>query len=77
MVNGFVLISAAPGKEKEVYTEIQKIKEVVELHQLFGEYDFIVKLDAPDFNRLGEIVVDKIRKIPGVIDTKTLTGKKF
>jgi DNA-binding Lrp family transcriptional regulator len=77
MAMGFVLISAAPGKEKDVYIEIQKIKEVVELHPLFGEYDLIVKLDAPDFNRLGEIVVDKIRKIPGVIDTKTLTGIKF
>jgi len=77
MAMGFVLISAAPGKEKDVFTEIQKIKEVVELHPLFGEYDLIVKLDAPDFNRLGEIVVDKIRKIPGVIDTKTLTGIKF
>jgi DNA-binding Lrp family transcriptional regulator len=77
MAMGFVLISAAPGKEKEVFTEIQKIHEVVELHPLFGEYDLIVKLDAPDFNRLGEIVVDKIRKIPGVIDTKTLTGIKF
>ena len=74
---GFVLISAAPGREKDVFVEIQKIKEVVELHPLFGEYDLIVKLDAPDFNRLGEIVVDRIRKIPGVIDTKTLTGIKF
>jgi DNA-binding Lrp family transcriptional regulator len=62
MAMGFVLISAAPGKEREVYVEIQKIREVVELHPLFGEYDLIVKLDAPDFNRLGEIVVDKIRK---------------
>ena len=25
----------------------------------------------------GQIVVDKIRSIPGVIDTKTLTGIKF
>jgi DNA-binding Lrp family transcriptional regulator len=74
---GFVLISAAPGTERDVYVEIQKIREVVELHPLFGEYDLIVKLDAPDFNRLGEIVVDRIRKIPGVIDTKTLTGIKF
>ena len=37
MAMGFVLISAAPGKEKDVFTEIQKIKEVVELHPLFGE----------------------------------------
>jgi DNA-binding Lrp family transcriptional regulator len=77
MAMGFVLLSAAPGKEKDVFIEIQKIKEVIELHPLFGEFDLIVKIEAADFNKLGEIVVEKIRKIPGVIDTKTLTGIKF
>jgi DNA-binding Lrp family transcriptional regulator len=74
---GFVLISAAPGREKDVFVEIQKIKEVVELHPLFGEYDLIAKISAEDFNALGQIVVDKIRSIPGVVETKTLTGIKF
>jgi DNA-binding Lrp family transcriptional regulator len=49
----------------------------VELHPLFGEYDLIAKLEAKNFNLLGQIVVDKIRTIPGVVDTKTLTGIKF
>jgi DNA-binding Lrp family transcriptional regulator len=77
MAIGFVLISTAPAKEHEVYNALLKIKEIVELHPLFGEYDLIAKIDAPDFNILGQIVVDKIRTIPGVIDTKTLTGIKF
>ncbi|MFP3318354.1 MAG: Lrp/AsnC ligand binding domain-containing protein [Thermoplasmata archaeon] len=77
MAIGFVLISTAPGKEHEVYDELRKIKEIIELHPLFGEYDLIAKVEAKDFNELGKIVVDKIRSIPGVIDTKTLTGIKF
>ena len=68
MAVGFVLISTAPAKEHEVYNGLLKVKEVVELHPLFGEYDL---------NVLGQVVVDKIRTIPGVIDTKTLTGIKF
>ncbi len=36
-----------------------------------------MKIDAEDFNLLGQIVVDKIRTIEGVIDTKTLTGIEF
>lgn len=77
MAIGFVLISTAPAKEHDVYNELLKIKEIVELHPLFGEYDLIAKIEATDFNALGQIVVDKVRSINGVIDTKTLTGIKF
>ncbi|MGC8496751.1 MAG: Lrp/AsnC ligand binding domain-containing protein [Thermoplasmata archaeon] len=77
MAVGFVLISTAPGKEHDVYNALKNIKEIVELHPLFGEYDLIAKIDAKDFNELGKIVVDQIRNITGVIDTKTLTGIKF
>lgn len=77
MAVGFVLISTAPAEEHEVYNELLTVDEVVELHPLFGEYDLIAKIEAADFNRLGQVVVDRIRSIPGVIDTKTLTGIKF
>ena len=44
---------------------------------MFGEYDLIAKIEADDFEKLGEVVVSKIRLIEGVIDTKTLTGARF
>jgi len=34
-------------------------------------------LEVPDFDSLGNIVVNQIRRIDGVLDTKTLTGTKF
>jgi DNA-binding Lrp family transcriptional regulator len=74
---GFILISAAPAHEHEVYNKLSKVKEIVELHPLFGEYDIIAKIEAEDFEKLGKIIVEKIRSINGVIDTKTLTGTKF
>ena len=77
MAIGFVLISTAPAKEHDVYNILLDVPEVVELHPLFGEYDLIAKVEADDFNKLGQIVVDKVRSIAGVIDTKTLTGIKF
>jgi DNA-binding Lrp family transcriptional regulator len=77
MAIGFVLISAAPAHEHEVYNKLSKVPEIVELHPLFGEYDLIAKIEADDFEKLGNLVVNKIRSIEGVIDTKTLTGTKF
>ena len=74
MAIGFVLITAAPAHEHEVYNKLSKLSEIVELHPLFGEFDIISKIEAENFEKLGDIVVNKIRSIDGVIDTKTLTG---
>lgn len=77
MALGFVLIKIAPGKERRVYDRIASIKEVEELYPLFGEYDLIAKIVVKDFEELSDIVVNKIRTIEGVLETKTLTGAKF
>jgi len=74
---GFILIKAAPALEHEVYTKILKVPQIIELHPLFGEYDLIAKIEAENFEKLGEIVINNIRSVKGVIDTKTLTGTRF
>ncbi|MBS3782115.1 MAG: Lrp/AsnC ligand binding domain-containing protein [Candidatus Thermoplasmatota archaeon] len=77
MAIGFVLIKTAPAAEREVYDKVKDMENVMEVHSLFGEYDLIIKLQAQDFNSLGQTVVDSIRSIEGVEDTKTLTGIEF
>jgi DNA-binding Lrp family transcriptional regulator len=77
MFIGFILIKAAPLLEHEVYNKLSKIQEIIELQPLFGEYDLIAKIEAEDFKKLGEIVINRIRSLRGVIDTKTLTGTRF
>ena len=73
MVIGFVLMHVSPLHEHEVFNKLSKIPEVIELHPLFGEYDLIVKIEAEDYESLGQIIIHKIRTIDGIIDTKTLT----
>jgi len=77
MAIGYVLITITPTREHEVFDKISKVEEIIELHPLFGEYDFIVKIEAEDYEKLGKIIINKIRSIKGIIDTKTLTGAKF
>ena len=77
MAIGFVLINVAPAHEHEIYNKLSKIPQIIELHPLFGEYDLIAKIEADDFEELGTIIVNKIRSITGVLDTKTLTGLTF
>jgi DNA-binding Lrp family transcriptional regulator len=71
---GFVLMHISPLHEHEVFNKLSKIPEIIELHPLFGEYDLIAKIDANDFEELGTIIVNKIRSVTGVLNTKTLTG---
>jgi DNA-binding Lrp family transcriptional regulator len=54
-----------------------KWEEIQELYPLFGDYDLIAKIQASDYEGLSEIVVNKIRALKGVNETKTLTGAKF
>ena len=77
MAVGFVLITTKAAKEIEVFNALNKVKEVVELYPLFGEYDLIAKIEAEDFNDLGTIVTNRIRTVEGILDTKTLAGAKF
>jgi len=74
---GYVLINTASAKEHEVYKILCDIPEMIEVTPLFGEYDLIVKVEAKDVDTIGNLVVDKIRTIPGVRDTKTLTSIEF
>lgn len=76
MAIGFILISCKPGKERLVYEELTKDKRAVELTQLMGDWDLIVKAEDGDFNKLGEYY-NEVRRSPNVFDTKYLTAITF
>jgi DNA-binding Lrp family transcriptional regulator len=74
VVVGFVLMHVSPLHEYEVFNKLSKMPEVIEIHPLFGEYDLIAKVEAKDYESIGEIIIQKIKIIEGITDTKTLTG---
>jgi len=73
---GFALLSISPMYEKEVYEKLSKIPEIKEVHPLFGEFDILVKIECNDIDTIGSVVINKIRSIKGVMDSKTLVGTK-
>jgi len=76
MAIGFALLSISPLHEKTVYEKLRQIPEIVEVHPLFGEFDILVKIEARDIDSIGNIVINKIRSVQGIVDTKTLIGTK-
>lgn len=54
-----------------------KVKQIVELNLLFGEYDLIAKVEGESYDAIGAVVVSHIRTIEGVKATKTLARVAF
>lgn len=77
MLVSLVLIKTETGTERNVEREIRKIKGVREAHLLFGVYDISVKIECENLEELTKIVIDDIRQIGGVKETKTLPGVRY
>ena len=74
MAVGYVLVNVSPGLEMEVYETMKAFDYVEDITVLFGDYDLIVKLVAGDLASIAKTVVETIRPVKGVINTKTLAG---
>jgi len=72
MTVGFVLIKVETGHEFSIYRKLSDVTVVKEVYPLFGEYDFIVKIVAENFEIIGKILSNNIRTIDGIKDTETL-----
>lgn len=65
------MINVLLGYEKATYRELKNIEEIKDVYHVFGEYDFVIIIDAEDLNTLND-VVDTIRESETVKATKTL-----
>ncbi len=74
VATGYVLINVEPGHEFKVHETIADLDMIEDATILFGEYDVIAKIMADDLHDIASLVVESIRQIPGVVNTKTLAG---
>lgn len=74
MATGYVLVNVTPGMEIDAYNTMKELTFVEDITVLFGDYDLIVKLVADDLATIAKTVVETIRPVAGVINTKTLAG---
>jgi DNA-binding Lrp family transcriptional regulator len=77
MAVGYVLINLKPGSELVVHNAIKGLEMVEDASLLFGDYDMLVKMTADSMSSIAAAVVENIRSIPGVVDTKTLAGAEL
>jgi len=78
VVFAYVLFKVNSGTEREVCQKIVTFDEVIEADIIFGEYDVITKISAPDLDALENFLSQKLRNVPSVILTSTmLVGREY
>jgi DNA-binding Lrp family transcriptional regulator len=74
----YVLFKVNSGTEREVCQKIITFNEVLEADVIFGEYDVVAKVSAPDLAALEDFLSQKLRNVPSIVLTSTmLIGREY
>lgn len=72
MFDAYVLIVVSPGSEKRISKLLSRMKGVVEVNELYGEYDIIIKVRKDSLPELDTFLTDQIRSVSDVKLTSTM-----
>jgi hypothetical protein len=67
----YILIRVQPGREIELYGELKQIPNIIGIDLVHGPFDFVVVAEGNVSDM--DTVVLRIRKIPYVLNTETMT----
>jgi DNA-binding Lrp family transcriptional regulator len=68
----YLLVETEVGRLEDVMQRLRAVPHVVEVDAVTGPFDLIVKVQADHINTALDIVVTRIRKVPGIKGTETL-----
>ena len=72
MSKAIVLITANPGKDREVASNLKNVDGVGNVYLAAGRYDVVAEIQAADGDSMLALVYDKIRKIDNIKKTHTM-----
>lgn len=72
MHTAYLLLHTKHGKNRLVYTSLKKHEEIIEIHELFGRYDLLVKTEAETLDDLKKFIQNKIWLTEGIGRAETL-----
>lgn len=62
----FILIEAEVGKSNKVVAALKEVEGVTMAYWVTGPYDVIAVVDRDRVDEIGNIVTEKIQRVPGV-----------
>ncbi|GAG56265.1 unnamed protein product [marine sediment metagenome] len=70
-VTAYILLNVDMSNQKNVFEIVKGMEETLEVYQIFGAFDIILKAEFQDNDQLSNFVVDKIKSLEGVLETQT------
>jgi DNA-binding Lrp family transcriptional regulator len=71
-MKAYVFIQTKPATSLDVVSRIKsKVKEVVVADAIYGRYDALIAIEAPNLESINEILYKVIEKDPNIIHTET------
>jgi Lrp/AsnC family leucine-responsive transcriptional regulator len=74
-VTAFVSLSvdsSAFGRVRQIEQLLRAMPEVLELHMMSGDSDYLLKVVARDLKQLGSLLTDRLMQIEGVGDVRSM-----
>ena len=68
----YILITLKSGAVREVCKKVSGFEEVIQVDELYGEHDAIIKIRVEDLFQLDKFLTDKLRALPDIFITTTM-----
>jgi Lrp/AsnC family transcriptional regulator, regulator for asnA, asnC and gidA len=72
----FIGININEGSADEVIASLLMFDEILELHEIYGQFDLLLKIRAKSLEEMREIVANKIGKVPQITEAELMTVLK-
>ena len=72
----FIGINVQPGFADESIDGLLNLEEVLEVHEMHGTFDLLLKIRAKDLEQMRDVVENKIGKLPRILETELMTVLK-
>ncbi len=66
LTSAYLLINSQKVHRQDLMESLKQIKELIEINETFGVYNFVAKIESYDAEKLRDIVVWKIRILDSV-----------
>ncbi|RLG94772.1 hypothetical protein DRO37_04550 [Candidatus Bathyarchaeota archaeon] len=71
-MRAYIFVKTKPATSLRVVDRIKKrVKEVVQADAIYGRFDAVIIIEAPDLDSINEILYKVIEKDPNIIHTET------
>jgi DNA-binding Lrp family transcriptional regulator len=71
-MKAYIFVKTKPATSLQVVERIKaKVKEVVQADAIYGRFDAVITIEAPNLESINEILYKVIEKDPNILETET------